>query len=147
MYDYLFWIFLVEYTALSIAKHLINSVYIVINTIVSAKPMRIYHIYQPMVFVVTYMLFSVIWHFSGGDPIYPVLDWSKAKTAAIVCVLWLFVGVPVMYLVLFGCHKLRNLIHSLCCTGDGEKSLSETKMMNFNTFTKDDFSDVKCEQK
>ncbi|KAJ8302150.1 hypothetical protein KUTeg_021137 [Tegillarca granosa] len=127
-----------EYTPLSIAKHLINSVYIVMNAIVSAKPMRIYHIYQPMVFIVTYMIFSVIWHFSGGDPIYSVLDWSKVKTAAIVSVLWVLVGVPVMFLVLFGIHKLRNLIHSLCCTGDIDKSLSKTK---------DDFSEVKCEPK
>ncbi|XP_045198221.2 protein rolling stone-like, partial [Mercenaria mercenaria] len=64
----------VEFTYSSIYTHL-SSVYTILGLLFSAKPVQLLHFYQPMIPAVVYVVFSIIYHNSGGERIYPILDW------------------------------------------------------------------------
>lgn len=60
-----------------------NSVFVILDLMVSATPIRLLHFYQPIMYLAIYVLFSVIYYLAGGltydgsSYIYPVLDWTK----------------------------------------------------------------------
>ena len=102
----------------SIAKHGLNSVYVLLNIFVCAKPIRILHVIYPFIFGILYGLFSVIYQVvGGGAAIYPVLDWHKPEKTILYVFMLLFVGILVTHTVLFALHKLRIFIHDNCCNG------------------------------
>ena len=102
--------FFTEFTHGSINKHLLNTIYTLINLIFCAKPMQILHIYQPVIYGLIYLLFSFVYNIVGYAPIYTVLDWSKTGKALMVSCLSLFIGIPLMYLVCFSIQTLRIYI-------------------------------------
>ena len=70
-------------TATNAETHIVNSVYVVIELVVSAVPVRILHFYQPLLYLTLYLTFNVIYFILGGQTpegthyIYPVLDWQR----------------------------------------------------------------------
>ena len=99
----------------SINTHLLNSVYVVSSLVFCAKPIRLLHFYQPLVYALMYIIFSVIYHVSGGGAIYSALDWSNTGSAALMSALVLFIGVPVVHTFCFALFTLRVYISSKCC--------------------------------
>ncbi|KAJ8735754.1 hypothetical protein PYW07_007374 [Mythimna separata] len=75
---------------LDMAVHGLNSVVMLLLLLSSAHPVRLLHIYQPALFGILYVLFSVIYHFAGGTDqkgnayIYPVVNWSEPSTTILV---------------------------------------------------------------
>ncbi|WAR25839.1 ROST-like protein [Mya arenaria] len=94
----------------SIYTHLLNSVYTILTLLFCAKPVFILHVYQPIIYSVIYVLFSIIYHVTGNDPVYPVLDWSKPGSTSITALLIVLVGVPVMHMVIFSLYTLRLFV-------------------------------------
>lgn len=107
-------VFLSDFSALSIAKHLLNGIYIMVTLFITAKPTRLLHFYQPIIYGVLYIIFSVIWHAAGGAPIYPILDWSKPGSASLYSILLALLGIPIVYILLYLCHLLRIYISFRC---------------------------------
>ena len=119
-------IFIVTYvisfsTAIDFANanhHLINSVYVFTDVWITGVPFRILHFWHTEIYGIAYLIFSLIHWGAGGDPIYPVLDYSNDPTTAAICIVGLaFVGVPLFHMIMFGCFWLRVLIYGACCVG------------------------------
>ena len=83
---------------------------------VCAKPVQILHFYQPMIYVLIYGIFTVIYHLAGADPIYDPLDWADTGNTAIVGLVTVFVVVPVIHIfIFFSLYTLRVYVSQKCC--------------------------------
>ncbi|CAH3139600.1 unnamed protein product, partial [Porites evermanni] len=102
-----------------VAFHLLNSVFMLIETCLSSIPVQLLHIVYAVLYGVVYFLFSVVYWLLGGTTdgnkyIYPILDYeSKPAKAAVVIVLYGFIGLPVAQLLIFGLFKLRCYLKTL----------------------------------
>lgn len=104
-----------DFTANSILKHAINSVYAVLSLIVSAKPVRILHVYQAVLFSVVYCVFSLVYQKAGGGAIYTVLDWDKMPNTVLLSLATVLVVVPMVHLVMFTIYRSRVFAWNSCC--------------------------------
>ena len=99
----------------NITKHALNSVFMVIDTFLSSIPVRLFHSVYPLLYIIVYLAFTVIyWQLGGtniqGQPyIYSLLDYNnfEASTGCIMAFFLLLVQ-PVLQLMLFGLVKLRD---------------------------------------
>lgn len=92
-----------------------NSVAMFVELVLSAHPSRLLHIFQPLLFALAYLLFTLAYYYAGGlDPwgnsfIYPVIDWSKPQpTAVVVALTALFLAL--MHLVVVAVAAARDAI-------------------------------------
>ncbi|XP_041361507.1 protein rolling stone-like isoform X2 [Gigantopelta aegis] len=105
---------------LSFLSHGINSIYAFINIIVSGIPTRILHFYQPLIYAITYVIFTVVYHAAGGandkdEPyIYLPLDWSAPNKAGPVALGAIVLGLA-MHLFVYFIAFLRELVASKRC--------------------------------
>lgn len=98
---------------LDVNVHMLNSLFMFIETLVSAMPVKLFHAIYGFIFGLTYAIFTVIYWACGGTGsthsyIYPFLDYEEHPTLA-VCVL-VGEGVVVQPLVqglLYGVFKVR----------------------------------------
>lgn len=101
-----------------VAFHLLNSVFMVTETCVSAIPVRLFHVVYAMLYGVTYLVFTVVYwlstNTSGDNYIYPILDYgAQPYAAAILVMLYGLVGLPATQLFNFGLFRLRRYLHTL----------------------------------
>lgn len=91
----------------TINKHGINFLYSVLIIIASRKPIKLQHVYMPVLFSLCYMIFTVIYFAATKIKVYPILDWDKPGKAIKWVVLYTFVCVPIVHLLLFGLYRLK----------------------------------------
>jgi len=100
--------------------HGLNSVIVLVDVFISARPWRFHHVYMPVTFGLTYLTFSIVYYYAGGTDaagnayIYPILDWSDPGPTVgyvFLCV----VAVVLIHAVLFGFYRLRKFIHDDLC--------------------------------
>jgi hypothetical protein len=76
----------------NIHKHLLNSVVVLVELLVNSHPVRILHVYQPVVLGASYGVFTCIYFLCGGTgrdlstKIYPTLDWQHPHMGVITTV-------------------------------------------------------------
>ncbi|KAK3103661.1 hypothetical protein FSP39_020830 [Pinctada imbricata] len=99
----------------SVLTHLLNTVYIVTNLFVCAKPIRLLHVIYPSLFATIYAIFSVIYQTSGGSAIYPVLDWNKVSFTLPLSIGLVIFALPVMHACVFGMYQLRVYLYRKSC--------------------------------
>jgi len=99
--------------------HGMNSIYVVVDILVSGMPVRLLHVWQVMVWALIYGAWSVIyWAFGGvdnhGNPyIYRMLNWDEKPTKScgmlfgLVCI-----SLPLTWTLVFGLYKLRTHVIS-----------------------------------
>ena len=95
--------------------HMINTIFILSNFFVSAKPIRVLHFYQVLLVATVYVVFSVIYQVSGGSAIYTVLDWDNVKTTLPLTFCLVCIALPLTHFMLYGMYRLRIFIYSRCC--------------------------------
>ncbi|XP_062591442.1 uncharacterized protein LOC134252919 [Saccostrea cucullata] len=96
--------------ARSINKHMINSVFTVLNIFITDKPVRFWHVCYPALFAVIYLIFNGVYQLLGhNEPLYPVLDWNRFGSALGFSFLEVLVALPISHTIFFGLYKLR------CC--------------------------------
>lgn len=101
----------------NITKHLLNSVFMVIDTLLSCIPIRLVHWLYAFLYFVVYIGFSLIYWAAGGtnnkgEPfIYKALDYNdfSPKIGGLL-VVFLFIVLPILHLILFGLTKLRDYL-------------------------------------
>ncbi|KAL4716967.1 hypothetical protein ACJJTC_012778 [Scirpophaga incertulas] len=100
---------------LDVMLHGGNSVVMLVELLCSAHPSRVLHIFQPLLFALAYLLFTVIYYFAGGqDPwgnhfIYPVIDWSRPQhTLVVVALTGLFLAL--MHLLVVAAAAARDAL-------------------------------------
>lgn len=99
---------------LTVTTQILNTVFILLETLLGTVPVRLFHVIYPMLFTVVYVMFSVVyWAGNGtntlGQPyIYSVLDYSGNPTDSIGTILgFFFVGHPLTQLALFILFRVR----------------------------------------
>ena len=100
------------YTAngLEINLHLINTLIVLLECILSALPVRIYHCIFSIMFGGTYVIFTLIyWAVDHKNHvIYPtVLDWNCFGLTAAILAGVLLIGLPLFQLILYGLYRSR----------------------------------------
>uniref|UniRef100_A0A1L8D935 Putative conserved plasma membrane protein n=2 Tax=Nyssomyia neivai TaxID=330878 RepID=A0A1L8D935_9DIPT len=102
--------------AVNVLTHATNSVFMFIDILIVAYPVRIYHACHSLIFGLIYVIFSVIYFAAGGTTkagttyIYNVLNWNNPGSAMVtvvgVCVLGILINT-----ILYFIHLLRTWIH------------------------------------
>jgi len=102
----------------NITKHALNSVFMVIDTSLSAIPVRLLHSLYALLYIVIYLVFSIIYWLldgtnnQGNTYIYKSLDYDNFKPiVGGLIVVFLLVVLPGLHLILFGIAKLRDHLH------------------------------------
>lgn len=120
MVTILFWIFLWPYMEvdgfaflLNFQLHAVTSIIIILEHIVSAVPIRLYHYIYTFIFGAIYIIFSLIYYAVDKVVIYPVmLDWGKPVTPVVVSLVSSLVVGPLAHLFFFGIYKFKLYIYS-----------------------------------
>lgn len=105
--------------------HAVNSIIMLLDIFISARPCYLLHFYQPLIAVFCYIIFSVIYWVAGGvdndgNPyIYSILDWSSFSIPDHPSPLFPLVSIgllliPFAYAILWCLHLLRDYLHKLC---------------------------------
>ena len=102
----------------SITKHALNSVFMVIDTSLSAIPVRLLHYMYAFLYILIYFVFTVIYWLLGGTDnqgntyIYEGLDYDNFDPIIVgLMAVSLLVVLPVLHLILFGITKLRDHLY------------------------------------
>ena len=93
--------------------HLLNSVIIVIEHLVSGIPCRLLHVIWPFLYGIIYMSFSIIyWAGDHSRVMYPnILDWNQAGTTVGYVLMIGFVIIPSLHGIYFVLHKAKMAIY------------------------------------
>lgn len=94
--------------------HAFNTVQILIDIAIVARPVRLLHVIYPILYGLCYIIFSVIFWFQDkeNNVLYPnVIDWNHPGTTAVVVTILAIVGIPIVHLALFGLYQLRLYIY------------------------------------
>nr|XP_022297164.1 protein rolling stone-like isoform X2 [Crassostrea virginica] len=106
----------------SILKHYINSLFVVLNLLLTKKPYRILHFYIPVIFSVIYILFSLVYQKGfNQNAIYSALDWNNVPNVFLYVFGLPLVFVPLLTLLLYTITVIRDAIGNLC-----EKNIGQT---------------------
>ena len=102
----------------NITKHALNSVFMVLDTCLSAVPIRLFHSLYPFLYLVIYIIFSVIYwlldgtNIEGEAFIYEALNYNDFDpTFGGLLAVFILVVLPVLHLILFGITKLRDNLY------------------------------------
>lgn len=103
-----------EVDGLIVTTQILNTVFILLETLLGTVPIRLFHVIYPMLFTVVYIMFSVVyWAGSGtntlGQPyIYSAIDYSGNPLKSVESILTVFfLGHPLTQLVLFIVIRVR----------------------------------------
>ncbi|EDO45066.1 predicted protein [Nematostella vectensis] len=101
---------------LNVNVHLLNSVFMLAETMLCSIPIRLFHVVYPFCYGAVYILFTVVyWSLGGknndGQPyIYPVLDYTHALRLALGVAFGVpLVVLPLVHVFMYGIYRLR------CC--------------------------------
>lgn len=102
---------------LIITTQIINTVFILLETLLGTVPVRLFHVIYPMLFSIVYIMFTVVFwatksnNTSGQPFIYSVLDYTGHPRKSIGAVLgFIFLGHPLAQLALFIIFRIRNFL-------------------------------------
>lgn len=111
-----------RFDSVTFNAHALNSVVIVLDTMLSCIRVKLLHIIYPVIFITIYLMFSLIyWACGGTDPnnkpyIYSALDYGGHPVRAVITIcLFVFVGNVLSQLLLFGLYRLRIWLKRFCC--------------------------------
>ncbi|XP_063406591.1 uncharacterized protein LOC134690563 [Mytilus trossulus] len=100
----------------SIEFHAINTVYVVLNLFVSAKPVRVLHLIYPMSFAGIYILFTVVYQpMANNAAIYSELDWSEESQSIAALFVTGVIIVPLIHVLLYAFYVTKTIIHMKIC--------------------------------
>lgn len=101
----------------NILIHAANCMFMLIDLIIVAYPVRIWHVVQPIGFGLIYCLFSVIYYLCDGTGkngrpyIYNVLDW-RSPGKAMVTVVGTVVLAVIIHVLMFFLYKFRSFVYA-----------------------------------
>lgn len=91
----------------SIEKHVLNSVFIILNILITAMPVNLLHFYHPIIFGFIYMIFNLTYQGGGAhQAIYPIFDWTnQLPTAILLATVLVFFTLQLFHLFYFIQYK------------------------------------------
>ena len=119
---YFFLFFFLETDTNGILKHYINSIFVVLNLLLTKKPYRILHFYIHAIFSAIYILFSLVYQKGfNQNAIYLALDWNNIPNVFLYVFGLPLVFEPLLTLLLYTITVIRDAIGNLC-----EKNIGQT---------------------
>lgn len=97
-----------------INAHGINTVLLLIDVTVCARPVRLLHLIYPVIYGAAYCLFSIIYWSQdhAANVLYPkVLDWNTPGSTVGVVLGLSFIAIPLLQLMHFGIFRLRLFVY------------------------------------
>jgi len=93
--------------------HAVNSLFVILDAVIIARPVKLLHFIYPEIFGVTYVLCNIIfWSLDKKkNVVYSLLDWNKPPTAASTVLGLVLVVVPLLQLLFFGIYRLRLAVY------------------------------------
>lgn len=92
--------------------HLLNSVIIFLEHIVTGAPYRLLHFVYPFLYGLIYMTFSLIyWAIDNHHVMYPILDWSRPWPTVGIVFLIGFVLLPLFHTFFFLVYKTKMAVY------------------------------------
>ncbi|XP_063549159.1 protein rolling stone-like [Cydia strobilella] len=110
-----------RYFWLETSLHGFNAVIVLIELFASRTPVRLAHIYQPLLLGVVYAIFSKIYQEAGGtgaysEPyIYKFLDWSEPRSSFMMTIGTAIITI-FLYVILWAFAFARDLLSHVCCS-------------------------------
>ncbi|KAL1492820.1 hypothetical protein ABEB36_011002 [Hypothenemus hampei] len=100
------------FTAMNFIVHGLNSIITIIDLCVVCHPIKIFHFIYPLLFALSYTIFTIIFYIAGGTTktgsryIYPILKWDQPGKTTGICagVMGLMI---VLHLFTFGIYRAR----------------------------------------
>ena len=89
----------------SVVVHVFNMLFMIVEQYVGGIPTRLLHIYYPVCYALSYVIFSIILYYANGTVLYKnVLDWSSpGLTVGVILGLCLFYFIA--QFVFFAIHR------------------------------------------
>lgn len=102
--------------AMSVFTHGVNSILVVIDTMLSSIPVRLFHVVYPALYFIVYLIFTLIYWAAGQPYIYPMTDYTGQPVfSAITVVCLFFIALPLCQTLMFGFYCLRVWMETKCC--------------------------------
>lgn len=104
-------------TNMSKMKHMLNTVYVVLDIFISATPIRIFHMLFPIMLGSIYAIFNATYFLNDGTILdgrhyaYNVLNWNVPAEAIVTCILCIAQTI-FSQIILYHLAALRKWIHS-----------------------------------
>ena len=99
--------------SVDIQLHAVTFIIIIIEHMVSAVPVRLYHYIFTLILGIIYAAFTIIYYAVDGVVIYPkLLDWGEPAVAAITVTGTILIVGPLVHLFFFAIYKLKLFIYS-----------------------------------
>lgn len=90
--------------------HAVNSVLVLIDLLVCARPVRILHFIYPSVYGMVYVTFSVVVFEVSGTVIYNVLDYTQPVYPVVTVISMALVAIPLLQLAIYGIYRLKDYL-------------------------------------
>ena len=113
-WSFIYW-YIVEKTSLlvDIHMHAVNALVVILETVLTAIPVRLLHVVYPVLFGLCYMIFTIVfWSIDHSHVLYgAILDWNSPGVSAAVASCIGLVALPVIQLSMWSLFKLRSSLH------------------------------------
>ncbi|XP_075151373.1 protein rolling stone-like [Haematobia irritans] len=106
-----------RFPVISFSTHCLNSVFMLVDFLIIAFPVRLLHTIYAMMVPITFFCFSFVYYLCGGTDdagnhyVYPMLDWTEPRNCVIT-----FIGIFILYCIypslLFAIHRLKCFLRS-----------------------------------
>lgn len=100
----------------NVSKHVLTSVYVILNTsVISSLPVKPFHFYQSMIFLISYAIFIFI--YQGIAPktvVFLELDLDKPSRSAILLSCGVIIGCPLVHFLFYCVFLIRTNVFKKC---------------------------------
>ena len=109
-----------EPTFVSLNVHGVNAVYVLVDLFITGIPVRLYHVIYPMLFSLIYLIFSLVYVYSGGtNPdgdnfIYDALNFKTDLPSALLVLLLLVCLMLLIQGILFLLFLTKTFMYGNC---------------------------------
>lgn len=91
--------------------HLVNSILVLLEHVLTAIPVRLLHVIYPIIYGLIYMFFSLFyWVADHSHVMYFILDWNKPGPTIGYVILVGFVIMPIIHLIIYGIYRLKMFL-------------------------------------
>ena len=119
-------------TAVNIATHALNAVYVITNVLLTGVPVRALHFFHGIVYAVTYVLFTLFYYLAGGTNekekpyVYSVIDWRSTGFTIGLSIGVSLVAVPLCHIFFWGLYHIRLLMFGCCKKSASSSELTQS---------------------
>ena len=103
----------------NVTKLVLNFVFLIIETMISNVPVRLYHAVYSITYAALYVVFTVIYwaamgsNIDGKPYIYRTLDWNNISTKTVILIImFLVLVIPLNQLLFYGLYKFRSWLET-----------------------------------